>query len=70
MRPSFRPADQEPFEIDRLVDVYSAEGERLFSGMISISGWTGARGDHVYRPGTDRVTGEVEVERIRLVEPF
>jgi hypothetical protein len=42
----------------------------LFSGMISISSWTGALSDHVYLSRDNRDTGEVEVVRVRLVEAF
>jgi len=62
-----RPPDTEPPEIDRPVDVFSADGEHLFSGMISISDWSGALGDFVYR---SRLNPEAEVVRYRLVEPF
>ncbi len=65
-----REPEQEAPEIDRPVDVYSTAGEHLFSGMISISSWTGALVDHVYLSRANRETGEVEVARIRLVEPF
>lgn len=65
-----RQSDQDPPEIDRPVDVYSAAGEHLFSGMISISSWTGALGDDVYLSRENRDTGEIEVVRVRLVEPF
>ena len=52
------------------VDVYSPEGERLFSGMIAIAAWDSALGDHVYRIETDPDTEEQVVARYRLVEPF
>ena len=52
------------------VDVYSPEGERLFSGMIAIEGWDSALGDHVYRVETDAATEEQVVARYRLVEPI
>jgi len=74
--PFFPPLDapredgQEAPEIDRPVDIYSADGEHLFSGMISISSWTGALGDHIYLSRDNPDTDEVEVVRVRLVEPF
>lgn len=52
------------------VDVYSAAGERLFSGMMPIARWDAARGDFVYAVGTDPETEENRVVRYRLVEPF
>jgi hypothetical protein len=55
---------------DRPVDVYSAAGEHLFSGMISIRRWDAARDDYVYGVRTDAATEEYEVVRYRLVEPF
>jgi len=55
---------------DRPVDVYSPDGELLFSGMILDRQWRRARGDYVYAAGSDRVTGELLVWRWRLDEPF
>ncbi len=55
---------------DRPVDVYSAEGEHLFSGMIPGHLWTRAKGDHVFLVGPDPTTEERAVFRYRLVEPF
>lgn len=55
---------------DRPVDVYSTEGEHLFSGMIPDRRWRRAEGDFVYAAGEDRVTGEHLVWRWKLVEPF
>jgi hypothetical protein len=52
------------------VDVYDAEGEPLFSGLIGVPGWWDAVGDFVYRFGEDAATGERIVIRYRLVEPF
>ncbi len=52
------------------VDVYSADGERLYSGMIDDTRWAKALGDHVYVPTFDRRTDEHHVVRFRLVEPF
>ena len=52
------------------VDVYSASGERLFSGMISIDSWNAAHADHLYRIETNPETEERVVARYRLVEPF
>ena len=55
---------------DQPVDVYSAGGERLFSGLLPIARWDAARGDFVYAVGTDPETEEYQVVRYRLVEPF
>ena len=65
-----RPPDTERAEIDRPVDVFSPDGEHLFSGMISISNWTGALGDFVYSSRINRETDEYEVVRHQLAEPF
>ena len=55
---------------ERPVDVYSADGELLFAGMILDRRWRRAQGDFVYAAGADRVTGESLVWRWRLDEPF
>jgi hypothetical protein len=55
---------------DQPVDVYSADGEHLFSGMIPFRRWDSARGDFVYGVGTDPVSEEYRAVRYRLVEPF
>lgn len=55
---------------DQPVDVYSRDGERLFSGMMPIMRWDAARDDFVYAVDTDPVTEEYRVVRYRLVEPF
>ena len=52
------------------MDVYDADGKRLFSGLIGIPGWRGAGGDFVHRFEEDDATGERVVVRYRLVEPF
>ena len=65
-----RPQDTERPEVDRPADVFSPDGEHLFSGMISISDWTGALGDFVYGSRINRETDEYEVVRHRLAEPF
>lgn len=57
------------------VDVYSRDGELLFAGMIESAGqhsvgWNDALGDHVYRMSRDWDTGELFLERLRLLEPF
>ena len=54
----------------RPVDVYDAAGERLFSGLIGVHGWSDASGDFVYRFDADPASGEQIVVRHRLVEPF
>jgi hypothetical protein len=55
---------------DQPVDVYSAEGEHLFSGMMPVVRWDSARGDHVYGVRIDPDTEEYTAVRYRLVEPF
>ncbi len=65
-----RPQDTERPEVDRPVDVFSSEGDHLFSGMISLSSWTGQLGDFVYLSRLNRDTDEYEVVRHRLMEPF
>lgn len=52
------------------VDVYSAEGERLFTGMTPQRSWTHADGDYVWEIGPDPETEENVVRKIRLLEPF
>jgi len=52
------------------VDVYSPEGDRVFSGMSPIDSWHSAVGSHLYRIETDPETEEQIVVRYRLVEPF
>ena len=51
------------------VDVYSTNGEHLFSGLLNISDWDASLGDHVYRIGYSD-GGEQMLHRYRLVEPF
>ncbi len=55
---------------DRPVDVYSAAGELLFSGMIEDRRWRRGHGDFVYAAGSDRISGETLVWRWLLDEPF
>jgi hypothetical protein len=61
---------------DRIpVDVYSAEGERLFAGTLSThgilrGGWDAAWGDFVLRSEPHPETRESQIVRYRLVEPF
>jgi len=64
------PAAGEEEDEERMVDVYSAEGERIFCGWIPSVNWRYARGDHVYTLESDDQTGEERVVRYRLVEPF
>jgi len=79
--PKGTPANQ-----PRPVDVYSSDGERLYSGMMSSRmfstayamyngpmlevAWQVSRGDHVWGLAEDPETGDREVVRFRLVEPF
>ena len=51
------------------VDVYSPDGVRLFSGMISNRDWVTAQADYLYGFG-ESGTGDAVVVRYRLVEPF
>ncbi|MCH7824351.1 MAG: 6-bladed beta-propeller [Acidobacteria bacterium] len=51
------------------VDVYDADGARLFAGFMVRPTWTAARGDFVYGIQNDP-EGEQVVVRSRLVEPF
>ena len=62
--------DEERPEMDRPVDVYSASGEHLFSGMIPVASWYTAQGDFVYTSRVNDLTDEYEVVRYRLAEPF
>lgn len=60
---------------ERQVDVYSAQGERLFSGLMpSLGGpWRNAlavHADFIHHLRRDTETGEWQVVRYRLVEPF
>lgn len=53
----------------RPVDVYSADGERIFAGFIRDVDWAAALGDYVYAVDGDPVTGEERVVRFRVVVP-
>ena len=52
------------------VDVFSPDGEHLFSGLMEPFEWTAASGDFVYGIRENQETGEREPVRYRLVEPF
>ncbi len=57
------------------VDVYSAEGERLFTGLMSskVELWNemlATHGDALYDVRNDKMNAEWQVIRYRLVEPF
>ncbi len=63
------------------VEVYSREGERLVAGTMTLppahnwnraidGGWSAANGDFVYLLRSNEQTGEQELVRFRLVEPF
>ena len=67
----------------RPVDVFSSDGELLFTGTIpvrrrvTITGeydealrWQDAVGDYIYRVEADPKTDEHRVVRYRLMEPF
>jgi hypothetical protein len=53
----------------RLVDVYSADGERLFAGVMPNVSWVASRGDHLYGIETGP-SGDQRVVRYRLELPF
>lgn len=75
-----------PNDAPRPVDVYDSDGDRLYAGTISGRmfttafamyndsmlevAWQAARGDHVWGLGETPGTGDREVVRFRLVEPF
>ncbi len=52
------------------VDVYSADGDALFSGRMDRLLWHAYLGDYVYGVSPDPVGEENRVVRYRLVEPF
>lgn len=52
------------------VDVYAADGQRLFTGTMPPVRWSDAIGDFVYGTRINEATDEREVVRYRLVEPF
>ena len=56
-------------EADRPVDIYDAEGARVFSGYAPATDWTTGRGDYVYGSGLDPATQEHRVYRWRLELP-
>lgn len=65
------PESAEAAEADEVaVDVYSAEGEPLFSGLMPRVRWSDAEGDFVYSRESDDSTGEERIIRYRLVEPW
>ena len=65
------PADQEAVDADEVpVDIYSATGDHLFSGLIPALQWNDVQGDFVYGRDSNDSTGEEMIIRYRLVEPF
>ncbi len=62
------PEDLETDE--RPVDIYSRDGEPVFSGWMPVLRWSDARGDFLYGWESDDETGEERIIRYRLVEPF
>jgi hypothetical protein len=52
------------------VDVFSADGEHLFSGLMEDFEWTAAAGHFVYGIRVNPQSGEREPVRYRLVAPF
>jgi len=61
--------DDERLVDERPVDIYSLDGERVFSGLISDL-WDAAHGDFVYKLRLNDETEEHELVRYRLVESF
>ncbi len=59
-----------PSEVDVPVDVFSADGERLFVGTMPDVEWRAAHQGHVYAIRSDEVSEELEVVRYRIVAPF
>jgi hypothetical protein len=53
----------------RPVDVYTADGQRIFSGLVKNASWLGAWGDYVYGVELDS-SEEQYLVRYRLIEPF
>lgn len=64
------PSTRAPEDADRLVDVYSQAGERVFAGSIAHGGWDFAAGEHVYVNDLDPDTGAGRVVRYRLRRPW
>lgn len=64
------PFIRDPEAILRPVDVYAADGEHLFAGLIEATGWLDARGDLIYRLQTLPESEERVLTVHRLVEPF
>jgi hypothetical protein len=54
----------------RPVDVYTPDGERVFTGMIHEISWHDAWGDYIYGIELDSETDEQRIVRYRLLEPF
>ena len=65
---TFVHPDDEPR--DRPVDVFSPQGEHLFSGYMPVDNWHAARGDFIYRLEFDVAADEQTIVRYRLVTPF
>lgn len=55
---------------EHAVDVFSPDGERLFSGWIPSTRWVFARDDYVLAWRANGETGEENIVRYRLVTPF
>jgi hypothetical protein len=51
------------------VDVYSRDGELLFSGWIPRASWQFAHDDFILGTETDEETGDERIIRYRLVWP-
>jgi len=63
-----RPFAETPERV--AVDVYAADGERLFTGTMPPISWHDVSGDYVFDLRSNAQTEEREVVRYRLVEPF
>jgi len=64
------PFVREPIDGRYPVDVYAADGERLFAGLIRVTSWKDALKDFVYLFEARESDGEAVAVRYRLVEPF
>lgn len=64
----YRPVGVEPGpESPVPVDVYSADGELLFSGLVELPSWNAAHGEYLYRLEDDAESSERVVVRYRVV---
>lgn len=54
----------------RPVDVYTPDGARVFTGLVTSTSWLAAWGDFVYGVELEPDSGEQQFVRYRLFEPF